>query len=289
MRARAIILVMASAIAPQLAAQQQTSDLIPRELVLALLDRYGWPPSPADVVVGRLPRSFPADAIVRENIRILGGIEGGNVSTVVADVPEPPERAVARVASHLEGAGWRRADEQPMGGGFVPNATVRPTVYCRANAVLAYTVRAREGVAGSRLHLSVSHPDGYSQCTGGGERDQRRLMEFRSTSLPNLESPPGARMSGSGQGSSGPGSREAYTRLETTLSAAAVGEHYAAQLRRAGWTVSAPTQGDEVILYRAQRRDEEKHNLFGVLTVLRVPDTQQLDVAFRAAQVDARR
>ena len=93
-------------------------------------------------------------------------------------------------------------------------------------------------------------------------------------------------MLGSGHGGAGPGAREANTRLETTQTAGAVGAHYAEQLRRAGWSVSSPIQGDGAILYQARREDPDKRKVYGMLTVLNVPDTQQLDVAFRAVRVD---
>lgn len=286
MRVTVLLLVVASAAMPELAAQQQTSDPIPRELAVALLDRYGMTQRPADIVVGRLPSSFPVDAILRDDIKVMGGVEAHGSSTVVATVPEQPERALARVAAHLEQAGWRRAEEHRMAGGFVPSATARPPVFCRGDAVLAYTAREREGVAGSRLHLTVSHPEGYSQCSPAEDRGGRRRASFRYPDLPNLEAPAGARILGAGQGGTGPGSREASARLETTQSAAAVAGHFAEQLRRAGWTLSSPTQGESVVVYRAQRDDEDKRPLSGALIILAVPGSQQLDVVFRFVRVE---
>src|SRR5688572_897261 len=284
MRASAIILLWASAAVAELPAQQQTSDAIPRDLVVALIDRYGS--RPVDIVVGRSPRSFPNDALPREGVRILGGIEGHGSATVVADVSEQAEAAGARVAAHLERTGWRRAEEfERMAGGFVESRTQRPSVLCRANAVLAYTVRERQGTAGSRLHVTVSHPDGHSPCTPGPDRGGE--ARFGSPSLPMLEAPPGVRMLGSGQGGGGgAGSREASARLETSQNAAAVGEHCAGLLRRAGWTMSPPVQGDGIAVYRAQKQDEDNRQLTGALIVLGVPGTEQMDVAFRVARAE---
>lgn len=286
MRASAIMLVCASAAVTELAAQQQTPDAIPRDLVVALIDRYGPSSRPVDIVVGRLPGSFPNDALPREDVRILGGIEGHGGATVVADVAEQAESASARVAAHLERAGWRRAEElERMGGGFVESRIQRPTVLCRANAVLAYTVRERPGTTGSRLHVTVSHPDGYSPCTPDPDRGGR--SRFGIPSLPMLEAPSGVRILGSGSGGgAGAGSREANARLETSQSAAAVGEHYAGLLRRAGWTISPPVHGDGIAVYRAQRLDEDNRQLIGALIVLGVPGTQQMDVAFRVARAE---
>ena len=287
MRFSILILVMAGVSSVPLAAQQPAVDVIPRELAVALLDRYGMSPEDLDIVVGRLPRSFPMDAILRGNITILGGLDGDRNATVVADVPEPPDSALARIASHLERAGWRRAAADMGMGGFVPSATARPASYCRANAILTFVARERQGTAGSRVRLWVAYPppEAYSSCNRNPDQTRGR---FRGElpSLPDLEAPAGTRMLGAGHGGGGPGSREANARLETLQSPAAIGEHYAEQLRRAGWTVGPATRGEETVLYRAQRQDDEKRNVFGVLTVLRVPDTQQLDVAFRVARVE---
>jgi hypothetical protein len=285
MRASALALVGASLAVAELAAQQQTSDVIPRELAVALLDRYGMSHKPIDIVVGRLPRSFPTDALPRDGITILGGVEADGAATVVAEASERAEGAVARVVAQLGQAGWRPAEEEGRtGGGFVPSVMDRPRVFCRANTVLVYTARDRQGATGSRLHLTASHPVGYSQCTRDADPARGRPPRFDSPLLPSLEAPPGARMLGSGQGSAGPGSREAHTRLETSQSASAVAAHYADLLRRAGWTVSAPAQAERVVVYGTQRLDDDKRQLTGALIVLGVADTQQLDVILRVVR-----
>src|SRR5688572_15872834 len=189
MRVSIVILVMASAIVQRLPAQQ--TDAIPRELAVALIDRYGAISDTTGIVVGRLPRSFPSDALPRDDIRILGGIEGDRGATVVVDLPEPPERAVARLAAHLERAGWRRAREgERMGSGFIPSATERPTLFCRDNAFLVYIPRGRQAAAGSRLNISVTVTprETPSPCTRDGDEGRGRYG-FDSRALPSLVSP----------------------------------------------------------------------------------------------------
>jgi hypothetical protein len=50
--------------------------------------------------------------------------------------------------------------------------------------------------------------------------------------------------------------------------------------------MSPPVQGDGIVVYRAQRQDEDNRQLTGALIVLGVPGTQQVDVAFRVARAD---
>lgn len=285
MRAATIILLCASATATDLVAQEQTADVVPRELAVALLDRYGMSSTQTEIVVGRVPKSFPADALPRGEIRILGGAEREGGASVIAELPEPPDGAAARVAAQLARAGWRRLDEERASmGGFVPSSTTRPTVYCRANGVLTYTARARQGRAGSLLHASASYPERYSQCTMEAER-ARRFPESR-PSLPTLESPPDVRFLGAGYGGGGGNSREAFIRIETSLDGAALGAHYVEQLQRAGWTVHPPVRGEGIVVYRARKRDDDKRELTGVLMVLAIPDTQQFEAVYRVVRAE---
>ncbi|HJR67433.1 MAG TPA: hypothetical protein VJ802_13470 [Gemmatimonadaceae bacterium] len=292
MRAIGITLAWASVALTELPAQQQPSDVVPRELAVALLDRWGMSQNPVEIVVGRRPESFPADALPRERIRVLGGSErdeGG--ASVVAELPEAPDSARARLASHLDRAGWRSADMQRHFGGFVPNTSDMPARLCRGNAVLSYTVRARPGRTGSLLHVSVVSPEPRFSCSREAEEAEAhrsmRMLDY--PTMPLLEAPPNARMTGSGSSGGGRDAREVYTRLETTQSAASVGAHYADLIRRAGWVVGGPVQAEGIVLYRAERLDDENGQLTGALAVLAVAGGKELDVSFRIARRERRR
>ena len=292
MRAVAITLAWASVAVTELSAQQQTSDVIPRELAVALLGQYGMSQNPIEIVVGRRPERFPADALPRDRIRILGGSErheGG--ASVIAEVPEPPDSARARLAAQLERAGWRSADMPRHFGGFVPSAASIPARLCRGNAVLSYTARARPNAAGSLLYVTVAYPEPRFSCSREAEEAEahrsREMLDY--PTMPMLEAPPNARMTGSGASGGGRDSREAFTRLETTESAVSIGAHYADLIRRAGWTVSAPVQVEGVVLYRAERLDEEKGHLTGALSIIAVAGGKELDVSFRIARPERTR
>lgn len=102
--------------------------------------------------------------------------------------------------------------------------------------------------------------------------------------LPTLESPRGARMLGGGTGGRGPDAQESFTRLGTEQSAAEVASHYAAQLLRAGWTVSPPAHLTGVVLYRVESRDEQQRALRGTLVIIEIPEVKQLDISLRVAR-----
>jgi hypothetical protein len=276
-----LVALVSTVVTPALAAAQPTPDVVPRELVVALLDRFEMSPVRMDIVVGRLPKSFPSDVLPREDIRILGGLERGTASSVVAVVAQRPDSAAARVTAHLARAGWRRAEEERHLGGFVPSATARPTIFCRANAALNLSARQRDG-GGSLLYLGISYPEEYSPCAS---RAQRRSMYERDfPSLPTLVSPPDARMLGSSAGGGGRDARDASTRLGTEQRATEVAAHYAAQLQRAGWTMSTPIQGNGIVVYRVLGLDADQRPLTGALIVVEIAEPRQLDVVFRVAR-----
>ena len=281
MRAHLITLIGAAALGPALTSQQP-AEPIPRELAVALVDRFEMSHTPLEIVVGSIPKSFPRDAAPRENITILGGVEREWGAAVVAAVPERPDSALRRATAHLARAGWRRAEEDPPYGGFRPPATNR-AVYCRANAALTVWSLARRAAAGSHVHLSVSYPESYSPCNTPAQR--RAIYDRESLSLPTLESPPDARMLDYGAGGGGGrDSRFARARLATERRATEVAAHYTTQLRRAGWTVSNPLAGNGMLIYRVQSFDAQKRPLSGVLMVVETPEPRQLDITLTAAR-----
>jgi hypothetical protein len=281
MRGHFFTLISAYALAPAVAAQQ-TPEPVPRELAVALIDRFEMSHTPLEIVVGSIPRSFPRDAVPRANIAVLGGVEREWGAAVVAAVPERPDSALRRATSHLARAGWRHAEEDPPYGGFRPPAINRRT-YCRANAALTVWSLARRAAAGSVVHLSVSYPESYSPCNTTAQR--RAIYDRESLSLPTLDSPPGARMLdyGAGRGG-GRDSRFAHARLATDRGATEVAAHYAAQLRHAGWTLSDPLTGNGMLVYRVKSFDSQKRPLSGMLMVVEVPETNQVDIMLTATR-----
>ena len=96
-------------------------------------------------------------------------------------------------------------------------------------------------------------------------------------------------MLGGGGGGGGRESRDAFTRLETSLHSIDLAAHYATQLARAGWTITGPTTGEGIVAYSVRHRDAEKRVLAGVLMVMDIPGSEQREVLLRVAREQRRR
>jgi hypothetical protein len=271
-------LVISLLVAAPLFAQQPAADAIPRELALALIDRYGPREEAADIVVGRVPPSFPPN-VLPANVTILGGIERAPLAHVVLAFREPADTVLARLVRHLEGDGWDRDDQDEVRGGFVPPPSRQSHRFCRKDAALGVFVTER-AAGGSLAHLgSWKPPDDYRCGTG-----RRPAPRFDRVELPPLHAPAGARALGAGMGGGGREANEAFMRLETPMHPIDLAAHFAKQLASAGWTITGPVLGDGVVMYRARRRDDDDRMLGGLLYILDVPGTQQRDAVFRVVR-----
>jgi hypothetical protein len=274
-------ILVALLVAAPLAAQQPSTEPIPRELALALIDRYGPRTEPADIVVGRLPPSFPERAVPPGGT-ILGGIERPPGAAVVVAFRESPDTALARLVRHVEGAGWKRVQHGPRGG-FVMTPTGRPQSFCRDDISITLFTDTRS-VGGSIAQLNSWKSERNPTCDEIPPRHQRYdRMEF-----PSLHAPPGVRMLGAGMGGGGRESFEAFTRVETSMHSISLAAHYAKLLADAGWTMTGPTVGEGLVVYGA-RGTYEKKRAAGILYVLEVPATQQRDVVIRVVTEESER
>jgi hypothetical protein len=277
-------LVMALLVVAPLSAQQSGSDAIPRELALALIDRYGPRDDSADIVIGRVPPSFPPN-VLPANVNVLGGIERAPAAHVVLTYRELPDTVLARIVKHLERGGWDRDNELEPRGGFVPPPSGRSHRFCRGKLGLTVFVSGRTA-GGSLAHLgSWKPPDDY-RCGTDRRRDTRG---FDRIALPPLHTPTDARMLGAGMGGGGGESNQAYIRLETSLHSIDLAAHFAKQLASAGWTITGPTLGEGIVMYGARRRDDEDQMLAGLLYILDIPGTQQRDAVLRVVRAEPAR
>jgi hypothetical protein len=272
------LLVTLLSVAP-LSAQQPAADAIPRELALALIDRYGPREGRADIVVGRVPPSFPSN-VLPANATVLGGIERSPAAHVVLTYRERPDSVFARLVRHLEREGWDREDEHESRGGFIPPPSERSHRFCRKNLGLMMFVTGHTA-GGSLAHLGSWKPPEDYPC---GEGRRRNMRGFERVELPPLHAPTGARMLGGGMGGGGAESHEAFIRLETPMHSIDLAAHFAKQLANAGWTISGPTLAEGVVIYGARRRDDEDRMLGGLLYTVDVPGTQQRDAVLRVVR-----
>ena len=267
-------LLIAQLVVAPLSAQQSGSDAIPRELALALIDRYGPRDDSADIVIGRVPPSFPPN-VLPANANVLGGIERAPVAHVVLTYRELPDTVLARIVRHLERGGWDRDEMEPRG--FVPPPSGRSHRFCREKLGLTVFVSGRTA-GGSLAHLGSWKPSDDYRCGADGRRSPRG---FDRIELPPLHAPTGARMLGGGMGGGGGESNEAYIRLESSLHSIDLAAHFAKQLASAGWTITGPTLSEGIVMYGARRRDDDDRMLAGLLYIVDIPGTQQRDAVLR--------
>ena len=272
MRALLIALI---AVAP-LAAQQPASDVIPRELALALIDRYRAMGQPAEIIVGRMPPSFPSNALPA-GAAVLGGITRDAGAEVVIVLQHSPDSAIAELERHLGRTGWERSEfDQPQG--FVPPQALRQGRFCRDDMSLSVSARERPG--GGTIANIGSHRFREGRCDEDPRRPPRRFSGR--IEIPRLHAPRGARMLGAGMSGGGPGGNEAFTRLEVEMHPIDIAAHYAKQLAEAGWTVTGPAVSEGLVAYGTRGRDTEGRPFAGALLILDIPGTKQHEVVLRA-------
>ena len=176
-----------------------------------------------------------------------------------------------------------------MGSGFVSEAPCDVLLFCKSDRGPALFVRARDRkCVPTDVRLSLVPNERYSPCSPGGHEPH---MLFESI-LPPLAPPPGARLfSRIGGGSDDV--VESNATLHTDLDLVAIGTHYVAHLKDAGWSLlneggDGPQTWSTWSFY-----DETGQPWNGVSTALRLPDTPhesvgQMEPALRARRLKAR-
>ncbi|HEY0014696.1 MAG TPA: hypothetical protein VGC13_00195 [Longimicrobium sp.] len=266
-------------------AQQPDGDALGRELVTALL-------GPGEVWVGRLPDGFPA-GVLPPNARLLGGrtepLHSGGVH-VAAAVPEERDTAMAAAQRSLLQAGWENTERIESPGGFRDEPSPRMfalrsvprlfySVFCRGGERMTLTVQGRsEG--GSNLLLQYENNRNPTLCAQSHE--WMRMTSTQHSPIPVLYAPRAVRSSWNHLNIA-EGSYETTAELRTPMPAAALAAHYAAQLRRAGWTRAArPAISRGGAVHTFHYRDSNGAAWSAVLIVAAVPDSEMRKAAFRA-------
>lgn len=265
------LLAVVLAAAPGAAAQER-GGTVPEEFVRAMFAGYG---EGVEVVVGRLPEGIPGAALP-SGARVLGGLTHPRGATAVVAVPAAPEDALAAYAAQVERAGgWRRAGQpqQPTPqGAFASTSMVdRMLVLCGQGGVLR-PIAAPRGEGGSYLRLTLDRGPQGSPCR---RESPARPTEEADVPFPTLQPLPGSMTQGGGGGSSSSNGvtteRRWSAHIQASASPADIAAHYAAELRRAGWTVGAPAATPGAAALTADTRDAQGQPWRGVLTVVAKP------------------
>jgi hypothetical protein len=216
------------------------------------------------LLVGRLPDPLPVAIPIPEGARVLGSQLFGPIATIVLDVDLPESEVLAFYRTRLEAAGWTMPEQPAMhGGGFSPAWPGPALTYCRSTRGPSLSVQAT-AIEGSptdvRLNLNT---DRHQSACAPQPRPGRMNDPF-----PNLTPPDGAQQQPQG-GGGGNSSRYSSASLRAALDPAAVGAHYAAQLRAAGWIGQGDGQSGPAAWSTWTFRDQDGEAWHGLLLALR--------------------
>jgi hypothetical protein len=224
--------VLAATVPMGTAAQTPPPEMVPLEYVRVVAAPIFGVQAPPEMLVGSLPEALAAAVPVLADGRVVGSIVYPEWTTAVVALPEPVADVAATVEPRMSAAGWSRFAVPQMRGGFlgsVPSAMQ----FCRDDGDDALNVLIVENPAGGsylRLMHSTGHMAGFCRM-----REQATMMPWPDL-IPALDPPPGATVNSSGSTSGGPDEQHTTARVRSGLDAAALLDHYHAQLIRAGWT-----------------------------------------------------
>jgi len=215
-------------------------DSLPRELVEALLrsgiSAYGGDGS--EFVVGRVPTSLAPFLYVPRDANVLGGVENSSNTVAVFKVRMTSEELRGVYGRELPRLGWTSSSGRPgMGWGFAPAPGSGPTgsglEYCHIGQSLQIT--PNETPSGLTVTAVVRNYGGA--CAG---RVAFVPASPSGVAMPSLINPPDASMNQPGCYQPQPlgvgSGRSMSERLETSITADKLLEHFARQLADSGWS-----------------------------------------------------
>lgn len=189
----------------------------------------------AQILVGQLPQPLPIDLPIPEQAQILGSVVGTydqpDSYQIFLTVPRSPQQVESYYRQQLQAAGWTVPDSGTgRTRGFVsPLSIPDPIVFCQeANRMMLTLVTQSKGENLTAANLNLTRQD-YSLCVRIATR-----FDPIEVPLPNLVSPPDARVSNIGGGGSNDSWVSSAT-IETSIDRQTLLNHYKEQLEQAGW------------------------------------------------------
>ena len=264
-------------------------DLIPRELVLALISFGTGTAGGANLRVGKAPEDVPPE-LVPPRIEVLGSMTQFDNVIIVLGMPQSPDSAIGAMESHLTAAGWTPPPApapRQMPRGFVATDFTggmggTPNFVCRGDEMVNLTSMYRSS-GGSILKLNFNRGARNSACR---QRDETTFRSpYDEAPVPTLRAPAGAMTTGgSGMSTSGNNQFTLSTQLSTRLRPAEVVSHYDAQMRAAGWTPVGDGSLDFLSARTYQKKDEKARTWSATLYAIRSPEALEQDVALRLSR-----
>ena len=234
-----------SATAPQVPQSAATASADDRALILELAVRLAVPsmlatgniqqPEP-ELVVAKIPSSFPASLPVPEGARILGGIVRGDLGAdLIADTTQKPDAAVKFVEAGLIKGGWSKPSMMMQCGFMAANASM--TMLCQSKDGPMLFINAQQtkrGVTELRYSLTTnkSMPVGaFGPCNTPSAENPGQPPQ-----MPPLVMPSDAEQTAVVGGGGGMNTQLQFTTLQTERSTSNLLDHYGKQLETFGWT-----------------------------------------------------
>lgn len=290
------IALLATVAAPLTSSAQATPsprqpDLIPRELVQALVSFSGGVGGGTDIRVGQAPDDIPPE-LVPPGAQIIGSMTQFGNTVLVLGVRDTPDSALGAMEAHLLAGGWTRPPAPPgrrMGGfvsaDFSGSSFGMPNFLCHGDRVVNLSSMYRtSGGGGSLLKIAYNQGERASMCTNRSDMQALR-SPFDDAPIPTLRAPAGSMMRSDGRGMSSSGSGVTVsTRLATPLKPGEVVAHYDSQMRAAGW--SQVLEGAvEFLAARTYRKSDERNRVWtAVLYAMSVPDGSDKDIALHLSR-----
>jgi hypothetical protein len=287
---RLVRLVPALLLVPAMAAAQPPSqgseDMIPRELVLALLNFGPGMGGASEIRVGRLADGIPPE-LVPPGLQVLGSTTQFENAVVVLAAPQQPDSAISSLEAHLLGNGWTkpptpqiRAQRGFVAAEFAFGGYQAPDMVCRGDAFLTYSGSYRR-TGGSVIRLSLNRGQRYSACRLREEATAYRGA-IEEAPVPTLRAPMGSvTKDGGGISGSGQDLVTMSTRLGARLKPAEVVAHYDKQMRDQGWTVGPEASAALFSARTYTKSDDKARTWSAVLLAMTLADSADHDVLLR--------
>ena len=281
--------LLAPTVAVAQAANQQGEEMIPRELVLALLNFGPGMGGASEIRVGRLADDVPAE-LVPPDMRVLGSTKQFDNALIVLVAEQPPDSAIGLVEAHLLAGGWTKpqAPQYRPQRGFVSadfgvTSYQPPDMVCRGDTFATYTGTYRRS-GGSLIRLSYNRGQRYSACRTREEAMVAR-NPYEEAPVPILRAPLGSvTKEGNNMGMSSPNTLTLGTRLGTRLKPGEVVGHYDKQLREQGWTQSAEGAVPFFAARTYRKNDDKSRTWNAVLVSMFGADSTEQEVTLRLAR-----
>jgi hypothetical protein len=269
----------------------ENGEAVPRELVMALLDIEIMGLVKPDLYVGKLPPRFPANFSVAPGGSVLGAVrypipteDSAYFGLIVETTRDAPQVALTNLETTLTRNGWKKSSGAREQEGFVQSpGEGQPVRFCTGSAELNAVTKPRPA-GGTYLKLFVAEGIRTTVCGGGSMFGQS--PDRSEASMPTLVNPAGAVGLGNST-HSGPGSSERSVVLTIDMSLSALVEHYAKQLRDAGWITGNKITDSRMLMQTFAKKDEKGQQLIGILSAIQTTRPNSTMMSFRIITPDA--